>query len=166
MKKILSLIFTIVSLTAIAQSEIIPLRNSNQDSVLNFVAVEKLPVFEGCEVYKDDVQKVQRECLQKSIIQFVAKNFELPEAAQKQGIGAKIYISFVIEKDGSVSNTEILMGAKSAYENAEREKRKAAAELDKAAINVVEKLKFLEPAMQKGKAVRMSFTLPISAKFN
>jgi protein TonB len=81
---------------------------------------------------------------------FVSRNFEFPEMAKEMGIQGRVYVNFVIEKNGSITNVEIVRGVDPL--------------LDDEAVRVVKKLPKLIPAKQRGKPVRMSFTLPINAK--
>ncbi len=128
--------------------------------------VEKIPVIKGCANLDAENQEQQRECMQHNIVKHVGANFKYPENARKRGIQAKIYVGFVIEKDGSISSIEIYKGAEDAYKDANKKSRAAAKQLDEEAIEVIKSLEFLEPAMQKGKPVRMSFTMPINAKLS
>ncbi len=78
---------------------------------------------------------------------WIAANFELPSDLTKSEQG-KIYLSFVIEKDGSVSNVRIVKGLSE--------------KLNEVAIKVVEKMPKWKPAINNGKPVRSRFMLPIS----
>jgi protein TonB len=78
---------------------------------------------------------------------WIATNFELPSDLIKSEQG-KIYLSFVIEKDGSVSNVRIVKGLSE--------------KLNEIAIKVVEKMPKWKPAINNGKPVRSRYMLPIS----
>lgn len=80
-------------------------------------------------------------------LKWIAKNFELPSDLTKSEQG-KIYLSFVIEKDGSLSNIRIIRGLSEKINNA--------------AIEVVQKMPKWKPAINNGKPVRSRFMLPIS----
>ncbi len=82
---------------------------------------------------------------------WISSNFELPTEISKSEQG-KIYLSFVVEKDGSVSNVKIVKGLSE--------------KLNKAAISAVNKMPKWKPAMNNGKAVRSRFTLPIQISIN
>jgi protein TonB len=81
------------------------------------------------------------------IQKWIVANFELPSDLTKSEQG-KIYLSFVIEKDGSVSNVRIVKGLSE--------------KLNMVAIKVVEKMPKWKPAINNGKPVRSRFMLPIS----
>tara|TARA_R110002096_G_scaffold320151_1_gene514217 strand:+ start:603 stop:1103 length:501 start_codon:yes stop_codon:yes gene_type:complete len=166
MKTIFAFTFCVFAFGAFAQEEIVVSKEPSDDQKFQFNVVEKIPVIKGCGSLSTTDQEQQKECMQYNIVKHVGDNFEFPENARMRGIQAKIYIGFVIERDGSISNVEIYKGAESAYKDAKKKKRAAAKELDKEAIRVIKLLEFLEPAYQKGKPVRMSFTMPINAKLS
>ena len=78
---------------------------------------------------------------------WVAKNVRYPMIAQENNIQGKVFVQFVVEKDGSVSNVKV---AKSVDPS-----------LDKEAIRVVKAMPKWEPAKLRGKPVRVSCTIPI-----
>lgn len=118
------------------------------DEIFNFAVVENKPVYPGCEKYATEDEKFQ--CFNSSIIKHINKNFKFPEMARQMGIQGRIYVNFVVEKDGSISNVTIA--------------RSVDKLLDDEAIRVVKKLPKFAPAKQRGKAVRMQYTVPINAK--
>jgi len=79
--------------------------------------------------------------------EYVAKHLKYPEEAAKKGIQGTVYIQFIVEKDGSVSNVKVLRGVDPS--------------LDMEAMNVVKNAEKWEPGKQKGQAVRVSFTFPV-----
>lgn len=128
--------------------EVIEIEEEVSDEVLSFAVVESVPIFPGCEDAKDNDER--KMCFQQEILKFVGRNFEFPEMARQMGIQGRVYVNFVIERNGGVSNVEVIRGVDPL--------------LDDEAVRVVKKLPKFTPAKQRGKAVRMSFTLPINAK--
>lgn len=117
---------------------------------IGFAVVESKPVFKGCEQY-DDTKDEAIRCFQMQMVNHVNKNFNFPKYARKKGIQGRMYTSFVIEKDGTVQIVEIVRGVHQS--------------LDLECIRVMSELPDMHsPAMQRGKPVRMSFTMPINAK--
>jgi len=98
-----------------------------------FVIVENMPEFPGGEL---------------AMRKFLNKAIRYPAVAQENGIQGKVIVNFVIDKDGSVSNARIARGV---YPS-----------IDKEALRVVMSLPKWKPGMQRGKAVRVSYTVPIS----
>ena len=79
---------------------------------------------------------------------WIGKNVRYPALAQENGIQGKVYIQFVIEKDGSITDVKVLRGVD--------------ASLDKEAARVISSMPKWKPGKQRGKAVRVSYTLPIN----
>ncbi len=118
------------------------------DEIFNFAVVENKPVYPGCEKYATEDEKFQ--CFNQSIIKHINKNFKFPEMARQMGIQGRIYVNFVVEKNGSISNVTIARGVDKL--------------LDDEAMRVVKLLPKFQPAKQRGKPVRMQYTVPINAK--
>lgn len=118
------------------------------DEVFNFAVVENRPVYPGCEKYATEEEKWA--CMEKSMNAHISKNFKFPEQARVMGISGRVFVNFIIEKDGSISNVQIARGVDKL--------------LDDEAIRVVKSLPKFSPAKQRGKPVRMQYTLPITAK--
>lgn len=100
-----------------------------------FVVVEKMPVFPGGEA---------------ALMQYLGKKTEYPQKASEAGISGTVYVTFVIETDGSVSSIGVL--------------REVAGGCTEEAIRVVREMPRWEPGKQRGKAVRVRMNLPISFK--
>ena len=69
-------------------------------SKLNKGIFSLVPVFPGCEKLSE-IKK--RGCFQEKMNRHIAKHFRYPEIAQKKGIQGKVYVQFMIGKDGSIS---------------------------------------------------------------
>jgi protein TonB len=109
-----------------------------------FTIIESVPMFPGCENAAD-----KRACFQEKIQQHIVKNFRYPEAAQDAGIQGKVFVSFVIEKNGSISIANM---------------RGPSPILEKEARRIMEKMPALTPGKQRGKPVRMTMSIPITFK--
>ncbi|MCK9416686.1 energy transducer TonB [Candidatus Dojkabacteria bacterium] len=103
--------------------------------IIEFFKVEQKPVFPGGE---------------KAMFQYITSNTKYPDIPKENQIQGKVYVQFVIGVDGSVSNATVLMGV-DPY-------------LDAEALRVVNSLPKWEPGKQRGKAVPVSFIIPISFK--
>lgn len=98
-----------------------------------FRVVEEMPEYPGGE---------------KALFQYLYKNINYPQLAADAGISGKVYVSFVIEQDGSVSQIELLSGI--------------GAGCDKEAMRVIANMVTWKAGKQRGKEVRVKFTLPIN----
>ena len=79
---------------------------------------------------------------------YIANAVTYPDLAQKNGIAGKVYISFVVEKDGTVGNARVARGVDPS--------------LDKEALRVVKALPKWKPGVEKGKPVPVEYTVPIN----
>jgi protein TonB len=79
---------------------------------------------------------------------FILKNTVYPNKMIAEGISGKVYVSFVIEKDGSISMIQIY--------------KSVSEELDAEAIRVISKMPSWTPGMQNGNPVRVKRIIPIS----
>ena len=85
-----------------------------------------------------------------ALLKFVANNVKYPEKAKDEEISGRVFISFVIEKDGSVSNVEV--------------KRGIGGGCDEEAVRVIKSLPNWKPGIKDGKPVRVSYMMPINFK--
>lgn len=83
-----------------------------------------------------------------NVTKWIAKNVKYPQLAQENGIQGKVSIKFVIEKDGSITDVQVSRGVD--------------ASLDREAVRVIKAMPKWKPGKQRGKAVRVSYTLPIN----
>ena len=98
-----------------------------------FFIVEDMPEFPGGEM---------------ALRTYIANAIKYPVIAQENGIQGKVYVTFVVSKDGSVTNATIARGVDPS--------------LDKEALRVVNSLPKWKPGKQRGKPVNVSYTVPIN----
>ena len=87
-----------------------------------------------------------------ALYQYLSSNIKYPEKAKAEKITGRVFISFVIEKDGSISNAKVL--------------RCPDEMLCDEAMRVVKAMPKWKPGRQRGKRVRTQYTLPISFTLN
>lgn len=112
--------------------------------IVNWVTIEEVPIFPGCENEKD-----KRACFNDQMQKHIIKNFKYPDIAQEMGIEGKVNTQFIINKDGSIGT--IL-------------KRGPHELLEKEAIRILSKLPKMIPGKQRGTAVKVPFSIPITFK--
>ncbi len=100
-----------------------------------FQIVEEMPAFPGGEA---------------KLMEFVGKNIKYPQIARETGIQGRVFIGFVVEPDGSVSNVKLLRGIGGGC--------------DEEAMRVVKSMPKWKPGKQRGKAVRVSYQIPVFFK--
>ena len=144
-KYILATIIALFACTAIYAQ-----KDEQKAPVFNWAVVESLPLYTGCPTGMSNDAK--RTCMSNGINKHIAENFEIPKKARKKKIEGKVYVSFVIEKDGTISNVLVVRGVHKL--------------LDEEAVRVVKSIpRFDQPATQDGEAVRMQYTIPINVKY-
>jgi TonB family protein len=83
-----------------------------------------------------------------ALVDYLVSNIKYPEEAKKNNITGTVFVSFVVEKDGKISNTSILKSANPL--------------LDEEALRVVNSMPNWKPGLNdEGKAVNVKFNLPI-----
>lgn len=98
-----------------------------------FIRVEKMPSFQGGDL--------------NAFRNWVQGKLDYPQIAQENGISGRVVLSFVIEKDGTLTNIEVLQAPDRS--------------LSEEAVRVLETSPKWEPGMQSNKAVRVKYTLPV-----
>jgi len=121
---------------------------ADDKSALLISAVEELPIYPGCEAAVAASREEGFECFNRMIMALVSRNVAYPKKARQLNIQGKVYVRFIIEKDGYVSNVEVA--------------RSADPELDAEAARVIKMLPRMEPAKVNGKPVRITYTIPIN----
>jgi len=81
------------------------------------------------------------------LFEWLGKNIQYPDMAKQNGIEGKVIIQFVVERDGKITNVEVV--------------KKAGWGFDEAAVEVVKKMPPWKPAKQNGKPVRLQMNLPV-----
>jgi TonB family protein len=100
-----------------------------------FTVVEAMPTYPGG---------------QEAMTKYLAENIKYPEEAKKHGIQGTVFITYVVETDGSVTNVKVLRGIN--------------IKCDEEAVRVVSSMPKWNPGKQKGVPVRVQFNLPINFK--
>lgn len=161
MRSYITLLFLVVFSNCFAQ------QNKSQDTILSpspipIAIVERAPIFKGCENSPNKMR-----CFDSKARRFVGKHFDVNRAKcleykikydrkkkkdieickkELKSVRVRIKTTFVIDTTGYVSDVKAL----SPYPT-----------MNKEAVNVVKKLPRFEPGMQRGRKVRVRFSLPI-----
>jgi len=115
-----------------------------EEVIVPFAVIEQAPIYPGCESFPKDQQ---RNCFQEKIEQHVRDNFTYPQVALELGIQGRVYVLFEIDKEGHVSNLKFRAPDK----NLEQEARR-----------IISKLPKFIPGKQRGKPVKVAFSIPIN----
>jgi len=82
-----------------------------------------------------------------ALMKYLAENIKYPDLAKESGIQGRVFINFVVEPDGSISNVKVLRGIGGGC--------------DEEAVRVVKSMPNWKPGKQRGKPVRVSYNLPV-----
>lgn len=102
-----------------------------------FSVVEVMPQYPGGQI---------------AMMKYIMENMKYPEQAMKKGIQGRVAVSFIVEKDGSISNVRPIHSVHTL--------------LDKEAVRVVKSMPKWSPGKQHGKPVRVQLIVPIMFKLN
>ena len=106
-----------------------------EDVNVVFQVVEKMPSFPGGDA---------------ALFKFLNENVKYPVIAQENGVQGRVICQFVVNRDGSIVDVEVV--------------RSVDASLDKEAIRVIKSMPKWSPGQQRGKPVRVKYTLPVNFK--
>lgn len=120
--------------TTEVQEYIAPVRDEEEEAeeAQIFMVVESMPEFPGGEP---------------ALYRFLAENIKYPQMAKESGIQGRVFVTFVVEKDGSVTDVRVLRGIGGGC--------------DEEAIRVVRNMPKWAPGKQRGKSVRVQYNLPV-----
>ena len=99
-----------------------------------FEVVEQMPSFPGGQA---------------ALFEFLSKNIRYPVVAEENGIQGRVICQFVVNKDGSIVDVEVVRSG-------------GDASLDKEAVRVIKSMPKWKPGKQRGKAVRVKYTVPVN----
>jgi len=143
---------TVIESTETDQEEVIvdveeiDVEEEEEEVIVPFAIIEDIPIFPGCEKVS---KKKQRDCFQKQINKHILSNFRYPEIAQEMGVQGKVYVSFVIDRQGNI----VGVTARGPDKNLEKEGKR-----------IIEKLPRMIPGKQRGKPVKVPYSIPITFK--
>ena len=98
-----------------------------------FVLVENMPEFPGGNG---------------ALFQYLSKNIKYPAIPQEEGIQGRVIIQFVVDKDGTITDPVVV--------------RSVDPYLDKEALRVIKAMPKWKPGLQRNKAVRVKYTVPVA----
>ena len=128
LKTILLVLVCFISLTTIAQNQ------TDNDTTI-YSVVDEMPQFPGGD---------------SAMVAYLTHNLHYPQTEKEKGIQGKVFVGFVVEKDGIISNVEVKKGI--------------GEECDAEAVRVIREMPTWSPGKQNSECVRVSLVLPINFK--
>ena len=138
---------TVIESTETTQEEIIEDVEVMEEEIVAdvpFAIIEDVPLFPGCERVK---KSERRKCFQEKLDKHVLKYFHYPEIAQEMGVQGRVFVTFVIDRDGTITGIRTRGPDKN---------------LEKEAARIIGKLPNMTPGKERGRAVRVPFSYPIN----
>jgi protein TonB len=118
------------------QEYIAPVKNMEEEEAAEemqiFMVVESMPEFPGGEA---------------ALYKYLGENIKYPQMAKESGIQGRVFVTFVVERDGRVTDVRVLRGIGGGC--------------DEEAVRVVESMPNWTPGKQRGKSVRVQYNLPV-----
>lgn len=120
---------------------------ADEDTEIKIMEVEE-------EVYEDEIFTVVEQMPEfpggtQALYKYIQENVKYPQVAKEAGIQGTVYLSFVVEKDGNITDIKILRGIPGGRM------------CDDEAVRVVKTMPNWKPGKQRGKPVKVSYTLPV-----
>ena len=115
-----------------AQTDTVPTQIEEEEA--GCILVEKMPEFPGGQA---------------ALFKFLSENVKYPKEAVKKGIQGRVICQFVVEKDGSISNVEVVRSGGHHL-------------LDQEAVRVISIMPKWKPGTLRGKPVRVKYTVPVN----
>jgi len=109
------------------------------------IRAERMPCFESCS--NNATEEDRRTCTEEALLSFIYSNVKYPLAAKENGIEGPVVIRFVIDKEGIISETQILKDIGGGCGNE--------------VVRVIKELPQWLPGKQNGRPVRVQYTMPI-----
>ena len=107
--------------------------------------VERMPTFGTCGSIEDDLER--KRCSEMQLFTWLSKNLQYPPKARMLEIQGTGIVTFVVEKDGSVVDAEIIRGV--------------SGDIRREILRIVERMPAWGPGMQDEEPVRVQYTLPV-----
>ncbi|TCK66657.1 outer membrane transport energization protein TonB [Winogradskyella wandonensis] len=143
---------TVLESTEIGQDDVIQevvavddveVEEVEEDIEVPFAVIERVPTFPGCSGNNDEL----RACFQRKITEHLQKNFRYPEVAEELGITGKVYVFFLIDKNGNITKVK---------------SRGPDRHLETEAERIIKILPKMIPGKQRDRNVGVPYSIPIN----
>ena len=135
---------TVVEAAPLKVEDVVVVEEEEEDVEVPFAVIENVPVFPGCTGKNNDALKA---CFQKKIQEHIQKHFTYPDVAVELGIEGRVYVQFIINNTGEIVQIQTRGPDKL---------------LEKEANRIIAALPHMEPGKQRGRAVKVSYIIPIT----
>jgi len=130
---------------AIIKVEDLQVEEAEEEVVVPFAVIERVPQFPGCEGVQGHEQ--QKACFNQKMQEHIRQHFKYPPSALEMNISGRVYVQFIIGSDGRVTGIQ---------------KRGPDRLLEQEAERIIALLPTLRPGQQRGRAVSVRYGIPIN----
>lgn len=135
---------TVVEEAPLKVDDIVVEEAEDENVEVPFAVIENVPIFPGCTGKSNEALK---DCFQKKIQEHIQKHFTYPDVAVELGIEGRVYVQFIIDNTGNIVQIKTRGPDKL---------------LEKEANRIIAELPQMVPGKQRGRAVKVSYTIPIT----
>jgi len=145
---------TIIESTEISQETVIQevvavddvaVEDVEEEITVPFAVIENVPIYPGCESAANNDER--KACFQKKVQEHVRKEFRYPEMALELNVQGKVYVQFAIDSKGKIKDIRTRGPDKN---------------LEKEAARIISLLPQMTPGKQRGMAVRVPYSIPVT----
>jgi protein TonB len=130
---------------AVVEVEDVSVEEVEEDIEVPFAVIERIPVFPGCKGNNEQL----KACFQQKMNEHLQKNFKYPEVAEELGITGRVFVFFLIDKNGNITKIKSRGPDKSLETEAER---------------IISILPKMIPGKQRDRNVGVPYSIPINFK--
>ena len=132
---------------AVVRMDDLNMEEVEEEISVPFAVIENVPVFPGCEGLNSEAER--KACFNQKIQEHIIENFRYPDAALEMGVSGRVFVQFEIDRAGKV--------AKLRYRGPDRL-------LEQEAARIIGSLPKMKPGQQRGKPVKVGYSIPINFK--
>ncbi len=131
--------------SAIVSADDVNVFEEEEDVSVPFAVIENVPIFPGCESLSSETER--KACFNEKMQEHIKNNFKYPETAIELGISGRVFVTFDIKASGKVGNIK--------YRGPDRL-------LEMEAERIIASLPTMIPGVQRGRSVRVAYSIPIN----
>ena len=132
---------------AVVEVDDVEVGEEEEEISVPFAIIENVPIFPGCENAKGNAER--KACFQEKIQEHIKKEFRYPQIAAEMGIQGRVFVQFAINSKGFIDGIRT---------------RGPDPGLEKEAARIVSSLPKMTPGMQRGRAVTVPYSIPVTFK--
>ncbi|WP_282162107.1 energy transducer TonB [Ulvibacterium marinum] len=130
---------------AVIEVDDVAVGEEEEEITVPFAVIENVPIFPGCENMSTNEER--KACFQQKIQEHVKREFSYPATAAELGIQGRVFVQFLIDTKGHITGVRT---------------RGPDSNLEKEAGRIIASLPQMTPGMQRGRAVKVPYSIPVN----